>query len=234
MKDFFSKYKRFLGTIFFVWFCLKIAKIFGFDFAVNLSFFFWVFLLLSFPLVIWEIKNNWDKICRIIRNANLEIRKIFLRKTKNIQDLYRFQIQSGMTKERKAEKSGQTNRFISTGFVIFIIRFFIKKWVLSKKIFLPIVIFGIIFDIFIYNITSDLLILFLTIFWIWSIRVFRFNGKVSIAGALVFLLMCPFLLILNKEFIAEKSAIWAYMFLAVGVIQEFVEYMKENRNTVEI
>ena len=234
MKDFFSKYSRFLGMIFFVWLCLKIAKIFNFDFAVDLSFFFWVFLFLSFPLIVWWIKKNWNKICQIIRNTNLKIRKIFLGKTKSIQDLHRFQIQSGMIKERKLEKSGPTGKFINTGFIIFIIRFFLKNWILSKKTFLLIVLLGLFFDIFVFHSTSDLLILFLAGLWIWSIRIFKFNGRVSIIFALVFLLMRPFLLILDKELIAEKSAIWAYMFLVMGVIQEFIKSMKENRNAVEI
>ena len=232
MKSFFSKYTRFLGTIFFLWLCLKIAKIFGFDFAVNLSFFFWAFLLLSFPLIIWEIKNNWNRICEITKNVILEI----LTKSKDVQNLRRFRNKFGMTRElgitrdRKTEKHGFFDKIFNAGFIISIIfRFVFKELVFSKKIILPIVIFGIIFDIFIFHSTSDLLILFLTGLWIWSIRIFKFNGRVSIASTLVFLLMCPFLLILNKELIAEKSAIWAYMFLAVGVVQEFVENMRESR-----
>jgi len=40
--------------------------------------------------------------------------------------------------------------------------------------------------------------------------------------------MCPFLLIFQKEPIAEKAAVWAYMFLLVGVIQMIIEYVKEK------
>jgi len=45
--------------------------------------------------------------------------------------------------------------------------------------------------------------------------------------------MCPFLLIFKKNLIAEKAAVWAYMFLVVGVIQMMIEYMKEERKSAK-
>jgi hypothetical protein len=62
----------------------------------------------------------------------------------------------------------------------------------------------------------------------------RFEGRVSVAGALIFLALCPFLLIFKKDPIAEKAAIWAYMFLVVGTIQMFVEYAKEEKKNVKL
>ncbi|PIU03185.1 hypothetical protein COT44_04810 [Candidatus Shapirobacteria bacterium CG08_land_8_20_14_0_20_39_18] len=88
---------------------------------------------------------------------------------------------------------------------------------------------GIFFDIFVFRFTSDLLILFLIGLWTILAYRYKFKGRVSIAGALIFLTMCPFLLIFKKDLVAEKSAIWAYMFLVVGVIQMIIEYVKENR-----
>ena len=87
---------------------------------------------------------------------------------------------------------------------------------------------NILFDIFVLKFTSDLLILFLTGLWILSVYRFKFKGRVSVAGGLIFLIMCPFLLIFGKEAIAEKSAIWAYMFLLVGVIQMIIEYIRKE------
>jgi len=84
-------------------------------------------------------------------------------------------------------------------------------------------------DIFIFDSTQDLVILFLTGLWILTVWLNHFEGRISIAGGLIFLAMCPFLLIFGKEAIAEKSAIWAYMFLAVGVGQMIVEYIREER-----
>jgi len=61
------------------------------------------------------------------------------------------------------------------------------------------------------------------------IKKFLLRGEIVIAGGLVFLASYPFLLIFGKEAIAEKSAIWAYMFLAVGVGQMIVEYIREEK-----
>ena len=72
------------------------------------------------------------------------------------------------------------------------------------------------------------MILFLTGLWILSVFHFKFEGRVSISLALGFLILCPFLLIFNKETIAEKSAVWAYMFLLVGVIQMIIEYIRKE------
>lgn len=88
---------------------------------------------------------------------------------------------------------------------------------------------GIFLDIFFFDSTSGLVILLLTVLWIMSIWLYKFEGKISVAGGLVFLTMCPFSLILKKEAFAEKLAIWAYMFLVVGVGQLFIEYLKEKK-----
>jgi hypothetical protein len=73
------------------------------------------------------------------------------------------------------------------------------------------------------------LVLFLTGLWILAVRHYKFEGRVSIAIALFFLTLCPFLLIFKKEPIAEKAAIWAYMFLVVGVVKEIWLLRSRNR-----
>jgi len=88
---------------------------------------------------------------------------------------------------------------------------------------------GILFDIFFLKLTSDFLIFFLTGLWILAVKLYKFEGRVSVGMALGFLVLCPFLLILKKEAIAEKAAIWTYMFLVVGVIQMLIEVRKEKR-----
>jgi hypothetical protein len=49
---------------------------------------------------------------------------------------------------------------------------------------------GIFADIFIFHQTWELLILFLTALWILTIWLFKFEGRVSVAGTLVFLAIC--------------------------------------------
>jgi hypothetical protein len=102
---------------------------------------------------------------------------------------------------------------------------------LDKYRFLILILSGIsiLFDIFFLKFTSDFLIFFLTGLWVLVVKLYKFEGRVSVAVALGFLVLCPFLLIFKKEAIAEKAAIWAYMFLVVGVIQMFIEVKKEKR-----
>lgn len=87
---------------------------------------------------------------------------------------------------------------------------------------------AVLLDIFIFNPISEVRILFLTGLWVLTIWLYGFEGRASIGGGLVFLIFCPFLLIFGKEQMAEKSAIWAYVFLVVGVIQSFIWSFSKN------
>ncbi len=73
-------------------------------------------------------------------------------------------------------------------------------------------------------------IFFFVMFW-WQI-----DSRVSIGGALVCLVIIPFLLVLgNKEIFlkgeawAEVVAVWAYFFLVIGVAKQIWEYKKEAK-----
>lgn len=87
---------------------------------------------------------------------------------------------------------------------------------------------GILFDIFIFKTTSDIVILCLMPLWVLSVWLHKLTASISINGGLFFLLLCPLLLILSQESMAEKSAVWAYLFLTVGTIQIFIEYLSEK------
>lgn len=82
---------------------------------------------------------------------------------------------------------------------------------------------GIFFDICFLKFTSSLFILFLVFLWIWTVIDWQLEGKFSIFGGLILLIVSPFLLILKKDPIAEKVAAWVYVFLATGVIQQLIE-----------
>jgi len=142
------------------------------------------------------------------------------------------------SKKLVEEQLPKTTRLI---FVLFVQFFrFLRKLPLVLKIILTnylfwliLAIFGIFLDIFVFKFTSDLLILILAGLWVLSVYHYKFEGKASVGLALGFLILCPLLLIFKKESIAEKVAIWAYMFLVVGVVQLFVEYLKEERKSAE-
>lgn len=110
----------------------------------------------------------------------------------------------------------------------------IKKILLSfETLVLATCILGISIDIFLFGSSFDLVVLFLTGLWVLSVWLYKFEGRVSVTGGLICLSLCPFLLIFKKELIAEKFAIWAYVFLVVGVAQIFIEYLKEERESAK-
>lgn len=97
------------------------------------------------------------------------------------------------------------------------------KILLSRRLAaLFLAVLGIFFDIFIIDSSSDLRILFLIGLWILSIRLHKFEAQVTMVIGLALLALCPFALIFSRSSVAEKAAIWAYLFLIVGVIQELV------------
>lgn len=210
MKRYFEKYKRFLGTIFLLWLFFWIAAKFGFRFAVE-PFLLW--RLVFFLGVIWvigEIGVNWEIIGPLIKDFLTERRNEISPKAGNNQT--------------KITAFNFACRFTGN---------FLRKVIFSKTTVLLLAVVGVFLDVFVFKFTSDLIILSLVIFWIFSVWRFRLKGEISVSAALVFLALCPFLLICKKDPVAEKAAVWAYMFLVVGVIQVFIENTKEEKRSAE-
>ncbi len=51
--------------------------------------------------------------------------------------------------------------------------------------------------------------------------------------ALFFLILCPFFLFFKYEPIAERSANLAYLFLVIGVLGQFILYLRQHKNKKE-
>jgi hypothetical protein len=98
-----------------------------------------------------------------------------------------------------------------------------RPWVLI------IAVFGICVDIFLFDFTSDLIILSLILLWVLAVWLYGFEGRISVGICLGFLAICPFLLIFDAQAVAEKFAVWAYMFLVVGVVQQIIGLRREAR-----
>ena len=110
----------------------------------------------------------------------------------------------------------------------------IKNWLLRRKrTILMVAGLGIFFDLLFVNFVSDLIAFFLIWLWILVIWLYHLPNKISVGGGLVFLAFCPLFLIFGQELIANKFAVWAYMFLAVGIIQMVIEYVKEEKKSIQ-
>ena len=96
-------------------------------------------------------------------------------------------------------------------------RFLIKHWIKSLIVLLVFVLLA-------------LLVNFTAAFF-WSLflafLIMHLDSRVFIAAALMCLLACPFLLVFKYQLWAEQLAIWAYYFLALGVILQIIEFIRE-------
>jgi len=219
MKRFFWFYRRFAGTIFFLWLFSQLAQKFVFAFALDLPLFSKIFLFFLLILVVWEIKMRWAVISQLIKNSFLKTRNEFMDRTRTTQKVI-----VSFSPRVLAGRIGTFLSLVLAGVVSFSRFFWIFIKILTAFIFQPakimvFVILGIFVYIFILDFSSGLVILFLTASWVYVIQQYRFNGKFSVAGSFIFLMICPLLLIFDEKLIAEKAAIWAYIFLSLGVIQ---------------
>jgi len=106
----------------------------------------------------------------------------------------------------------------------------IRKWLLCrKKTILMVAGLGIFCDLFFVNFVSDLIIFFLILLWILVVWLYHLSNKISVSSGLIFLTFCPFFLIFGKESRADKFAVWSFMFLAIGITQIVIEYVKEEK-----
>lgn len=105
---------------------------------------------------------------------------------------------------------------------------FCRKYVFTKYfLWQLLIIFAVLLDIFFLKPIYGILILFLIGLWIFLVFYFKIDGRVTVSLAIFYLILCQFLIIFKKEFIAEKAAIWTYLFLLVGIIRLVWENRKE-------
>jgi len=69
---------------------------------------------------------------------------------------------------------------------------------------------------------------FITLFFLFLLL--ELDYRILISFALLFLLSCPFYLIVENKFRAEQMAIYAYYFLVMTVVLQIKEYLEESRN----
>lgn len=93
--------------------------------------------------------------------------------------------------------------------------------------------FSLFLDIFVIRKYTDTTTTLITFLWILGVGAYRLESRHSFGVALLFLTFCPFLLSANMDWIAEKSAVWAYMFLAVGTVHAMFELKAEESPKVQ-
>ena len=69
--------------------------------------------------------------------------------------------------------------------------------------------------------------------WLFLTLTLRHDSRISAAAGLAFLATCPFLLITEKEAVAEQAANYAYFFLAIGVLVQLEELLLEQYDWLE-
>ncbi len=93
--------------------------------------------------------------------------------------------------------------------------------------------FTVLLFIFTDMISYDILFLsfFISMFW------FDLDSRISIGGALLFLILIMIILLFGQIFafsksesLAELFAIWVYYFLAIGVIKQIFEFMRNKKH----
>jgi hypothetical protein len=78
-------------------------------------------------------------------------------------------------------------------------------------------------NIFIVPEINDLALVIITALWLFVLRKYEHDHRESFAVGLGLLLIAPIALQLNHNEIAEKAAVWAYMFFVAGAVQIFLE-----------
>lgn len=234
MKDYYSRYLRFLGTVFFSGTFLWIARKLGFDFALDLAIFFEILFLLFLILIIGEIKKRRVEICFYLKDVIFRTKNKLLVETKIKQE----EIISRSPKIMVGKVGLFLTLLLAAGYVLLrsvwkILKDIFVKNIFSRRTIFLLTLFGILADVFVFDFISIWIILVLTGMWIWSVRQFKFEGKLSMSGGLMFLTMCPILLVFKMGSIAGKSAIWAYMFLIVGTCQIFIEDFRKDKSVAK-
>lgn len=197
MKIHYAKIAKMLTVVFISLMVLEIAGIFGLNFSLDVFFGFKIWLVMVLIYLVFELFKNKKEV-------EAWLNRWLDRKLNNL------------AKEKK--KVSPVLFLLTTIKLIFGLIF-------SKYLFLAVCVIGVYYEIFLLADFSDLLFLFLLVFWLVAAKKFAFNSQVSAGAAIFFLILTPIYLISHKELLAEKTANWAYMFLLAAVIQ----FWRENR-----
>lgn len=89
-------------------------------------------------------------------------------------------------------------------------------------------------DIFLLKSSSDALYIALLFFWALIARRFHFESRIAGLFAIGYLIITPVFLILGQDQMADKSAVWSYLFLCITVAQQVYELRYHPKNLFEL
>ena len=224
MKSYFGKFRKFLGAFFCLWLLLQGARLFGLHFWIDISL---LSRTLFFFILIWvigEIRANRAKVSPLISQSWLNQRSRFIIQMETIR-LGIISFSPKILSSRAGNIIVLPLTFVVLG--IKIIRrsvISVGRLIISKKGILFLSILGILVNVFSIDLRSNLLVIPLAGFWIWAAHSWRFKAKVSIISALALIFTCPYFMISGKEQIAQRMAVWVYLFLIIGLIQMCIAF----------
>lgn len=102
--------------------------------------------------------------------------------------------------------------------------YFTLKLLRRLRFFLITIFFiGVIVDIF-SNVNSDMSLLLLCALWILAIKLFNFKSATTFIVTLAFLVALFFFFLISPDQKSiERAATWIFLFLALGIVQQFRE-----------
>lgn len=100
--------------------------------------------------------------------------------------------------------------------------------------YLDVIIFLLIlFNIFFITILNDIALLVVAILWFYLANYYNDTSRKTFVAGIALLTLCPFILQSEYDNIAEKSAVWAYVFFATGAVQLIFEQRKKASTAIE-
>lgn len=105
---------------------------------------------------------------------------------------------------------------------------------ISYQILTVIILSFTIWDIFYLRNNYDYLYLSVIFGWCLISKRYKFESRIAALFAMLYLGMTPIFLIVNQESIAEKFAVWAYLFLCITVVQQIFEFKFKGSNILEL
>lgn len=83
---------------------------------------------------------------------------------------------------------------------------------------------GVLIDVFVFETGSDLRLFGLVFFWLILIKIYKLKSDITLKMTLVYLFILFLLFIFARsQPYTDRVATWIYMFLIIGVFQQFRE-----------